>query len=311
MSDDQGLGLHELHKRYGDTVALDGLSLRAQPGVMHGFVGTNGAGKTTAMRIAIGVLAADSGSVLWNGEPITEEQRQRIGYMPEERGLYPKMRVGDQLRYFAELHGVEARAAADRTDHWLRRLEVKGRANDRVEALSLGNQQRVQLAASLVFEPDVLILDEPFSGLDPIGVDVLSGVLTEYCYDRQVPVVFSSHQLELVERLCDEVTIIKDGRLLATGGVSELRDQRGGSIWRLEIEGGRVLDPAPSGIEMLEAGLYRLSDDYDPQRLLAHGQAVGRVIGFGEVQASLADLFREAVDDQLDQDDETVLEVAR
>jgi ABC-2 type transport system ATP-binding protein len=295
-TDEQGgLELIDLHRRYGEVVALDGFSLRARPGAMHGFVGTNGAGKTTAMRIAIGLLEPDSGAVHWQGHPITAEQRRRIGYMPEERGLYPKMEVAAQLRYLAELHGVSAGEAARRVDHWLERLGVRDRAGDRVEALSLGNQQRIQLAASLVFEPEILILDEPFSGLDPIGVDVLSGVLEEFCRERQVPVVFSSHQLDLVERLCDEVTIIKQGRLVAAGTVAELRESRGGEMWRLELVGGRRLDPAPSGIEALGGDLYRLGEDYDPQRLLAHGQAVGRVRRFEPVQPSLTELFREAV----------------
>lgn len=298
VDDDTGLELVDLHKRYGDVVALDGLSLRARPGTMHGFVGTNGAGKTTAMRIAIGMLTPDSGSVLWQGEPISAAQRRRIGYMPEERGLYPKMRVRDQLRYLAELHGVEAGEAEARTDRWLQRLGILERAGEKVEALSLGNQQRVQLAASLVFEPDILILDEPFSGLDPIGVDVLSEVLREFCRERNVPVVFSSHQLELVERLCDEVTIIKDGRLVAAGGVEELREKRGGRIWRLEIEGEQTLVPLPDGVESLGHGLYRLPEDYDAQLLLAQGQAAGPIISFGRVQVSLAELFREAITEE-------------
>lgn len=290
-----GLELIGLRRSYGEVVALDGFSLSARPGAIHGFVGTNGAGKTTAMRIAIGLLAPDSGAVYWQGRPITAEQRRRIGYMPEERGLYPKMEVASQLRYLAELHGVPADEAARRADRWLDRLGVRGRAKDRVETLSLGNQQRVQLAASLVFEPDILILDEPFSGLDPIGVDVLSGVLEEFCRERQAPVVFSSHQLDLVERLCDEVTIIKQGRLVAAGTVEELRQSRTGEMWRLELESGRQLDPAPSGVEALGGDVYRLAEDYDPQRLLAHGQALGRVRRFEPVQPSLTELFREAV----------------
>jgi ABC-2 type transport system ATP-binding protein len=168
---------------------------------MFGFVGPNGAGKTTAMRIILGVLGADRGEVRWRERPVDAGVRRRFGYMPEERGLYPKMRVRAQLTYLASLHGV---------------------AEDRVEALSLGNQQRVQLAAALVHEPELLVLDEPFSGLDPVGVDVLSGVLAEYAATG-VPVVFSSHQLELVERLCEAVAIIKDGRLVASGPVEDLR----------------------------------------------------------------------------------------
>ena len=201
-------------------MALDGVSFAVEAGQMFGFVGPNGAGKTTAMRIAMGVLAPDRGQVLWRGRPVGAEARRRFGYMPEERGLYPKMRVRRHLSYLAALHGVaDPDAAADR---WIERLGLTERANDRVEQLSLGNQQRVQLAAALVHEPELLILDEPFSGLDPVGVDVLSGVLKEYAATG-VPVVFSSHQLELVERLCEAVAIIKDGRLVACGLVDELR----------------------------------------------------------------------------------------
>jgi len=187
---------------------------------MFGFVGPNGAGKTTTMRIIIGVLEPDAGEVRWNGSPLSFGVRSRFGYMPEERGLYPKMRVRTHLTYLASLHGVDDAAAA--ADRWIDRLGLTERAGDRVEELSLGNQQRVQLAAALVHEPELLVLDEPFSGLDPVGVDVLSGVLADYAATG-VPVVFSSHQLELVERLCEAVAIIKDGRLVASGTVEELR----------------------------------------------------------------------------------------
>jgi ABC-2 type transport system ATP-binding protein len=187
---------------------------------MFGFVGPNGAGKTTTMRIIMGVLGADAGEVRWNGELMHTRMRSRFGYMPEERGLYPKMRVKKQLSYMAALHGVEDPDAS--ADRWIDRLGLTERAGDRVEELSLGNQQRVQLAAALVHEPELLVLDEPFSGLDPVGVDVLSGVLLDYARTG-VPVVFSSHQLELVERLCEAVAIIKDGRLVASGTVEALR----------------------------------------------------------------------------------------
>jgi ABC-2 type transport system ATP-binding protein len=170
------------------------------------------------MRIVMGVLEPDAGEVRWRGSKLDFGVRSRFGYMPEERGLYPKMRVRAQLAYLAALHG----AAPDSADRWIDRLGLTERAEDRVEELSLGNQQRVQLAAALVHEPEVLVLDEPFSGLDPVGVDVLSGVLNDYA-DTGVPVIFSSHQLELVERLCEAVAIIKDGRLVASGSVDELR----------------------------------------------------------------------------------------
>jgi ABC-2 type transport system ATP-binding protein len=220
------LELRDLRKRYGETVALDGASFTVGAGEMFGFVGPNGAGKTTLMRIVLGVLAADGGEVLWRGAPIGEPERRRIGYMPEERGLYPKMRVRDHLVFIARLHGVEEERAGASADRWLDRLGLTERADEVVEALSLGNQQRVQLALALVHEPDLLVLDEPFSGLDPDGVDALSGALQTEIAERQVPVIFSSHQLELVERLCDSVAIIRDGRIVGSGPL----DQLGGSL---------------------------------------------------------------------------------
>jgi ABC-2 type transport system ATP-binding protein len=216
------LELDGLRKRYADVVALDGLSFDVPEGKVIGFVGPNGAGKTTAMRIVLGVLAADAGEVRWRGAPLDPDVRRRIGYMPEERGLYPKMRVGDQLAYLAELHGLDDDAARKTADRWMTTLGVAERAGDAIETLSLGNQQRVQLAAALVHDPELLVLDEPFSGLDPVGVDALAEVLLERAHSEGVPVVFSSHQLELVERLCDGVVIINNGRLVARGTVPEL-----------------------------------------------------------------------------------------
>ena len=216
------LRLDQLRKSYGETVALDGVSFDVGAGQMFGFVGPNGAGKTTLMRIVLGVLAADSGQVLWHGAPIDAEARRRIGYMPEERGLYSKMRVRDQLVYMARLHGASEADAGAAADRWMERLGIEARAEDAVEALSLGNQQRVQLGVALVHEPDLLVLDEPFSGLDPDGVDALSGALLTEISERQVPVVFSSHQLELVERLCDSVAIIAGGRIAASGPLAEV-----------------------------------------------------------------------------------------
>src|SRR5918997_5584051 len=173
------LELDGLTRRFGDVVALDDLTFSVAPGRMFGFVGPNGAGKTTAMRIVLGVLDPDGGAVRWNGAPVDAATRARFGYMPEERGLYPKMRVRDELVYFARLHGLSAPAATTAADRWIERLGLTERAADRVESLSLGNQQRVQLGVALVHDPEVLVLDEPFSGLDPIGVDVMSEVLRD------------------------------------------------------------------------------------------------------------------------------------
>jgi ABC-2 type transport system ATP-binding protein len=238
--------------------------------------------------------------VLFRGEPVDAPTRSRFGYMPEERGLYPKMRVRDQLVYLAQLHGIDAATAARAADRWIEQLGLSERAGDRVEALSLGNQQRVQLAAALVHDPELLVLDEPFSGLDPVGVDVLSGVLADYAATG-VPVVFSSHQLELVERLCEAVAIIKDGRLVASGPVEELRD-RGtdhrhvrvavegveDDDWLGRVPGARVKDRGSRGtLVVLEAA--------SPDAVLDAARAAGSVTYFSLERPTLTDLFREAV----------------
>lgn len=212
-----------LNKKFGRLQALTNLSFRVGEGEIFGFVGANGAGKTTAMRIMLGVLAADSGRVTFADKPLDFDSRRHVGYMPEERGLYPKMRVGDQLTYLAQLHGMSQSAAQAAMEHWTERLGVAERRGDEVQKLSLGNQQRVQLAAALIHDPAVLVLDEPFSGLDPIAVRVMSEVLSEQA-ERGVPVIFSSHQLDLVERLCDRVGIIRNGKLVACGTIDQLRE---------------------------------------------------------------------------------------
>jgi ABC-2 type transport system ATP-binding protein len=289
------LRLDRLSKSYGPTQALSDLSFEVGAGQMFGFVGPNGAGKTTAMRIVIGVLAPDSGHVEWDGKPLSGTARRQIGYMPEERGLYPKMRVGQQLTYFAELHGRSASDAAEQTERWTERLGIAGRRDDKVEDLSLGNQQRVQLAAALVHEPELLILDEPFSGLDPTGVDVLSEVLITEAHKRQVPVVFSSHQLELVERLCDAIAIIKAGSLVASGEVEDLRRARARGRWRLELEAGSEWVPSTPGARPVGQHVFELDEGTDPQDLLDEARAQGAVRSFGPDEPTLADLFRDVV----------------
>ncbi len=223
----------------------------------------------------------------------------RFGYMPEERGLYPRMKVHEQLVYFARLHGASASEAASAADRWTERLGVAERRDDRVDALSLGNQQRVQLAAALVHDPDALILDEPFSGLDPVAVDVLADVLVE-CARDGAAVLFSSHQLELVERLCDEVSIIADGRLVASGPVEELRKGATSErLLRVEVDGPRDWHRALAGVAVADQNshsvLLRLDDAVDDQSVLEAARAAGPVRQFSPVQPSLAELFREVV----------------
>lgn len=298
---DRELEIDHVSKRYGKKIALDGVTFDVRAGELFGFVGSNGAGKTTTMRITLGVLQADSGEVRFDGKPITHETRTHIGYMPEERGLYPKMKVLEQLVYLAELHGMSANDAHHSAETWVARLGLAQRRDDEVQKLSLGNQQRVQLAAALVHNPSVLVLDEPFSGLDPLAVDVISEVLREKAATG-VPVVFSSHQLDLVDRLCDRVGIIRSGQMVATGTVTELTRGAGSKLvvtaphaapgWTSGLPGVRVLETeGPTTVLELTAG----SDD---QTVLAAALATGPVTEFSRRRRSLAELFRDAVADK-------------
>jgi ABC-2 type transport system ATP-binding protein len=298
------LELRGLVKRYGDVVALDDLSFTVPPGQMFGFVGTNGAGKTTAMRIVLGVLEADSGEVRWRGHATGPDDRRQFGYMPEERGLYPKMRVVDQLVYLARLRGVGRRQAEAAARRWLEVLGLSARAGDRVESLSLGNQQRVQLAAALLHEPELLVLDEPFSGLDPVGVDALAAVLRSRV-DEGAAVVFSSHQLGLVEELCDAVGIVRAGSMVAVGTVSELRGTGRDGRWRLRVDAApgwphRLRGLVPGSrvdSEQDGAAVLALPAGADEQPLLRAAQTLGAVRELTPVAPTLAELFREVVTD--------------
>jgi ABC-2 type transport system ATP-binding protein len=216
------LAVSNVSKRFGDIHALDDVSLEVPAGAIVGFLGPNGSGKTTTMRIVMGLLSRDAGTVTWNGQPITDDVRRTFGYMPAERGTYPKMRVGEQLQYFARLAGRSTADARASAHTWLERVGLVDRADDEVQALSSGNQQRVQLAIALVHEPDLLILDEPFSGLDPIAVETMKDLLLEQV-DRGVTVLLSSHQLDLVSDVCRDVVIVDRGRIVLEGPVQQLR----------------------------------------------------------------------------------------
>ena len=298
---DRRLEVDGVSKRYGDTVALSGMTFEVRAGEIFGFVGSNGAGKTTTMRIALGVLAADAGEVRWDGVPVTLETRSRIGYMPEERGLYPRMKVGEQLQYLARLHGLTRADAVRATAEWTERLGVAGRIGDEVQKLSLGNQQRVQLAAALVHHPEILVLDEPFSGLDPVAVDVMSEVLREKCADG-VPVIFSSHQLDLVERISDRVGIVRAGSMVAVGTVAELRS---GGTEELLVEAPQAprgwADGLPGVTVVGHEGartVLTLGQDADDQAVLRAALATGPVREFARRLPSLTELFRHVVSAQ-------------
>ena len=302
------LTIDALNKTYGTVRALKDMSFEVHAGEIFGFVGSNGAGKSTTMRIVLGVVAADSGEVRWAGAPVDHAVRRSIGYMPEERGLYPRMKVGEHLVYLARLHGLDPPAARRAMEHWTEVLGIAERRGDEVLKLSLGNQQRVQLSAALVHSPEILVLDEPFSGLDPVAVDVMSGVLREQAA-AGVPVMFSSHQLELVERLCDRVGIVRAGSAVAVGGIDELRrtdsrrwivDGPPGSAWVATVPTARVVTSDGTRTVVEVPGVGALSDagaaaDTTDQALLRAALAARPVREFAVDRPSLTDLYRHVV----------------
>jgi ABC-2 type transport system ATP-binding protein len=292
------LEIRDLTKRYGTIVALDGASFDAGQHRIVGFLGRNGAGKTTAMRAIFGLVRPDRGEIRWNGEPVTADTRLRFGYMPEQRGLYPRMKVAEQLTYFAEQHGLRRRDANAKSLAWLERLGLGDRANDRLEALSHGNQQRVQLAAALAHDPELLVLDEPFSGLDPIGVATMSGVLREQA-ERGIGVIFSSHQLDLVEDVCEDVAMIDAGRIVSAGRIEELKASSGRRHLDVEVVGsdGAWLDGHDAVVLERSGDRVKLLVDerVDLDAMLARARAAGEVRRISYEPPRLSELFMEAV----------------
>jgi ABC-2 type transport system ATP-binding protein len=295
------LEIDGLRRRYGTVTALDGLTFGVPAGQVFGFLGPNGAGKTTTMRAIFGVTALDAGEIRWRGKPVDDAARRTFGYMPEERGLYPAMTLFDQVDYFARLHGMDGPAAAKAAWHWIDRLGLSGRGQTRIDALSHGNQQRAQLAVALVHDPELLVLDEPFSGLDPGGIDDMSAILAERAA-AGVTVLFSSHQLDLVEDLCEAVAIIYRGRLVVSGLVADLRR---GDRPRLAVRvaGDRTgawsagLSSALGTVESVRAdgtAEISLTSAADSQVILDLARAAGPVEHFAYEDRSLSEVFRQA-----------------
>ncbi|HET8757894.1 MAG TPA: ATP-binding cassette domain-containing protein [Solirubrobacteraceae bacterium] len=294
-----GLEVAGVAKRFGALAALDDVSFAVPRGRMLGFLGPNGAGKTTAMRAIFGLVEPDRGELRWSGRPIGPGERMRFGYMPEERGLYPRMALGEQLAYFGALHGLTAAAARSAADGWLERLGLGDRAGARLEELSHGNQQRAQLAAAVVHAPELLVLDEPFAGLDPLAVRTLADVLRGEAA-RGAAVLFSSHQLELVEDICEDVVIVDHGRLVASGHIDALRAASRRRRITLRLDGAPTAWLPPiDGVQLVERrnGEVRLSAprDVDPERVLAAARNAGSVVEFSFGPPSLAELFVELV----------------
>ena len=290
------LDLCDISKRYGDLSALTSCTFQVRPGRLTGFVGPNGAGKTTAMRAIFGLVVPDTGLVRWCGRPVGAADRRRFGYMPEERGLYPKMRVADQLVFLGRLSGLSAAAAAREADRWLGALGLGDRKASRLDDLSHGNQQRVQLAAALVHAPDLLVLDEPFSGLDPIAMDSMSALLGGIARGGAA-VLFSSHQLDVVEHLCEDVVVIDSGRVVLTGELDRIRDAAPDRYVEVTVAGDpeRVLH-LPDAVVVAHDGdrvRLRVPRTVDPLALLAGLD--GDIVRMAYEPPTLSELFRAAV----------------
>ena len=294
------LEIADIRKRFGAVDALAGCAFSVERGRMVGFLGPNGAGKTTTMRAIFGLIELDSGEVLWDERPVQLEDRLRFGYMPEERGLYPRMPVAEQVAYFGRLHGMDAERARAAATAWLDRLGLAERATAKLEELSHGNQQRAQLAAALIHEPDLLVLDEPFAGLDPVAVQTLAEVLRAEA-ERGAAVLFSSHQLDLIEDICEDVAIVDHGRVVATGKLDALRRRSQRRLIDLQLEGAPHLWlPHVAGVELVERrnGSLRLTAErgVDPELVLAEAEHTAQVVGFSYGPPSLTELFLELVE---------------
>jgi ABC-2 type transport system ATP-binding protein len=293
------LHIEGLRRRFGTVTALDDLSFDVPAGQVVGFLGPNGAGKTTTMRAIFALTDLDAGIITWSGSTVSQAQRRRFGYMPEERGLYPNMLVGEQLLYLGRLHGMTAIGASSAADNWLERLGIADRTGSKVEDLSHGNQQRVQLVAALLHGPELLVLDEPLAGLDPSGIDIIAEVLTEQAR-LGCCVLFSSHQLDQVENLCESVVIIDNGHLVVSGKVDDLATS-GPRRLVVRVEGDRTASWAAEvdGVTVSEVtgGEVRLVLDasVESNAILELARDAGRVTEFVFEHRRLSELFRESV----------------
>ena len=281
-------------KKFGDFTAVDDVSLSVQQGQMHGFLGANGAGKTTTFRMILGLLNPTAGNIRWNGKPITYAASPEIGYLPEERGLYPKMKVEEQLVYLAQLRSMPKAEAKQEARKWLERFEVPHYANKKVEELSKGNQQKIQLIASLLHKPSLLILDEPFSGLDPVNVEMLKSAILDF-QKEGATIVFSSHRMDHVEELCDDMSILDRGKIVVGGSIRQVKRSFGKQNVRIKMDQDLSGLSNVRGVENFtkthDGALFQITDEATAQRLLEESMKLGALRHFAIEEPSLEEIF--------------------
>ena len=286
-------------KRFGDFSAVEDLSFDVRAGRVFGFLGPNGAGKTTTIRMIVGITAPDEGSIELFGEKMSPGLQDRIGYLPEERGLYKKLKIADQLRYFAALKGLSTAEAEKKMDFWLERMGLGEWKKKKTTDLSKGMQQKIQFISTVMHDPDLLILDEPFSGLDPINVEFLMDVISEF-KTRDKTIIFSTHLMDTAEKLCHDILLIDKARKVIGGSLREVKESYGNNLIALRVSGGdEVLsDPTVVSKQVVHADevIVDLTSGTDPQKLLQRLVAAGAVISkFEQVEASLNDIFIDKV----------------
>lgn len=285
-------------KRFRDVTAVDDLTFTVREGSLFGFLGPNGAGKTTTMRVILGIIKADEGQVTWNNTPFGELRRGFFGYLPEERGLYPKMRVVEHLEFLGRIHGLNKNNAQTQTQYWIERFDLGELSHKRIEELSKGNQQKVQTIGTMLHDPELLILDEPFSGLDPVNTALLKEVLME-AHRRGKTIIFSSHRMDQVEEICEDIVLIDRGRPVLHGNLREIKRSMGRQILRIALEGNKDFWTEIAGLELLGTRAdyqeFRLSEAVDPNLVLSQAMQEGQVVRFELVEPSLDQIFVEKV----------------